>query len=253
MIEIFKKREAVYSFDELVESYPASEFDSPRRSTVLLLDYWRSFDSAIEKLKELICVIFSNQSRLYFEYSVPAQAGCGKVSLTDLMLIDNATAIAVEAKYLEPPYQTVSKWLKSSDEQNRQEVLGGWLTLIQSRTGVSLAIVDISSLPYQLIHRTASACFAGVNSQHIVYQLFDPTKQDYYSECLRELAILFQKGSSLSFWLMLCPFEPLEDYQKLLDHWDRTTPKPKLSSQVIPILRSKRLARFQKPQIVRFA
>jgi len=181
VIEIFKNRKAIYSFKELVASYSDSEFDSPRRSTVLLLDYWRSFDDAVKRSEEYICADFSNQIRLHFEYD------------------------------------------------------------------------EISSLPYQLIHRSASACFAPASSRRVVYQVFDPTKQDYYSKCLHEMARLFQEGSTLSFWLMLCPFEPLEDYQKLLDQWDRTTPKPKISSQVKPMLISRRLARFHEPQLVRFA
>lgn len=253
MINVVKNREAVNGFDYLVASYSTSEFDSPRRSTVLLLDYWRSFSHAVKSFAALIGVDFPNQSRLLFEYSVPVQAGCGKKSFTDLMLTGDSTVIAIEAKYTEGPYETVSKWLRCPDDQNRKEVLGGWLSLIQSRTGVSLRIDEISSLPYQLIHRSASACFAPASSRHVVYQVFDPGKRDYYSKCLHEMARWFQEGSTLSFWLMLCPFEPLDDYQLLLDQWERTTPKPKMSSQVKPMLMSRRLARFHEPHLVRFA
>lgn len=253
MVDIVKNREAIYGFEDLVASYSTSEFDSPRRSTVLFLDYWRSFNHAVKRFEALVGVDFSNQSRLHFDYSVPVQAGCGKNSFTDLMLTGNSTAFAIEAKYTEGPYETVSKWSRRSDEQNRKTVLGGWLSLIQSKTGVSLTIDEISSLPYQLIHRSASACFAPASFRHVVYQVFDPAKQDYYSKCLHAMARLFQEGSTLSFWLMLCSFEPLEDYQILLDQWDRTTPKPKISSQVKPMLISRRLARFHEPQLVRFA
>lgn len=148
VIEIFKNRKAIYSFKELVASYSDSEFDSPRRSTVLLLDYWRSFDDAVKRTEEFICADFSNQIRLHFEYSVPVQAGKGKPSITDLMLLGDSAAFALEGKYKENPYPTVSKWLIDSAEQNRREVLGGWLSLIQSETGVSLTIDEISSLPY---------------------------------------------------------------------------------------------------------
>ena len=251
MIDIFKNREAIYGFEDLVASYSTSEFDSPRRSTVLLLDYWRSFDSATESFEEMFGVDFSKQGRLHFEYSVPVQAGRGKASLTDLMLIGNAKAFAIEAKFREGAYKLVSKWLSQSNRQNREEVLGGWLNLIQTRTGVSLALDDISFFPYQFIHRTASVCSVPATSRHIVYQLFEPDKEDYYSEHLQALANLLGKGSTLSFVLMICPFVPLEHYQELLDLWDEGARK--LSSQVITALKSTRLARFAEPRLVRFA
>ena len=157
MAKIFKNRKVISNFENLVASYSPSEFDSPRRSTILLLDYWRSFGQAVKGFRELVCLDNSSQSLLHFEYSVSVQAGKGKASMTDLMLIDKTSTFAFEAKYKENPYQSVSKWLQKSDTQNRKRVLDGWLCLIHSRTGVSLAISDISSLPYQLIHRTASA------------------------------------------------------------------------------------------------
>ena len=254
MIEIFKNREAIYSFEELVASYSASEFDSPRRSTVLLLDYWRSFDYAVKRFEELFCVDFSDQIQLHFEYRVPAQAGRGQASCTDLMVISNSIAFAIEAKYTEDPYETVSKWSRSSNVQNREDVLGGWLSLIQSVTEVSLTFDDICSLPYQLIHRTASVCNVPATSRYIVYQIFEPNKEDYYSERLQKLASLLGGiggGSPLSFVLMISPFEPLEHYQELLDLWNAG--EREISSRVTAALTSSRLARFVKPRLVRFA
>ena len=254
-MEIFKNRETVSSFEELVASYSAGEFDSPRRSTVLLLDFWRSFDYAAKRLEEFICADYSHQCRLHFEYSVPVQAGEGKASFTDLMIVGSSIAVGIEAKYMEPPYQIVSSWIKKgSDEQNRKRVLGGWLSLIQSVTDVSLTFDDICSLPYQLIHRTASVCNVPAKSRYIVYQIFEPKKENYYSKRLQVLASLLGGvggGSPLSFVLMISPFEPLKHYQELLDLWNAG--ERKMSSQVTAALISSRLARFVKPQLVRFA
>ena len=138
MTIIFKNRIVISNFKDLVASYSPSEFDSPRRSTVLLLDFWRSFGAAVKEFGKLLCLDDSFQSLLHFEYTVPVQAGRGKVSQTDLMLINKNSAFALEAKYKENPYPSVSNWLQISNTQNRNEVLGGWLTLIHSRTGVSL-------------------------------------------------------------------------------------------------------------------
>lgn len=40
---------------------------------------------------------------LGFEYALPPQRGIGKPSYTDLMICTRASAVAVEAKFLEPP------------------------------------------------------------------------------------------------------------------------------------------------------
>lgn len=255
VIEILKNRQAICSLEELVASYPASEFDSPCRSTVPLLDYWRSPKCAVQRFEKLVSVKFADQIQLLFEYRVPVQAGRGKASFTDLMIVDSSIAVGIEAKYMESRYQIVSQWIKKgSDEQNRKKVLGGWLSLIQSVTNVSLTFDDICSLPYQLIHRIASVCHVSATSRYVVYQLFDPAKQDYYSEYLHTMAGFFRESSTLSLLLMLCPLEPLEDYQVLLRRWHHAkTPKPKLSSQVKPKLLSRRLACFHEPQLVRFA
>jgi hypothetical protein len=256
MIEIFKNREATSSFEEVVASYSAREFDSPRRSTVLLLDFWRSFDYAVEKFGKLICADFSHHFRLHFEYSVPVQAGKSKkASYTDLMIVDSSHAIGLEAKYMEPPYPIVSSWIKEGpDEQNRRKILGGWLSLIQSVTDVSLTFDDVCSLPYQLIHRTASVCSVPSTSRYIVYQIFEPKKENYYAKRLQVLESLLGGiggGPPLSFVLMISPFEPFEHYQDLLDLWDAG--ERKMSPQVTAALTSSRLARFPKPRIVRFA
>ena len=253
MIEIVKNCEAISDFEDLVNSYRKREFDSPRRSTVLLLDYWRSFDHATDIFGSSVGSDLTHQSRLHFEYCVPVQAGVGKGSYTDLMLTGKSIAFAIEAKHKEDPYETVAKWLEKSDKENREAVLGGWLSLIQASTDISLTIDQISSLPYQLIHRSASVCFPPASSRHVVYQVFGTTKQDYYLKCLRSMARLFQESQTLSFWMMLCPFEPFEDFQALLDQWDHSTPKLKLASEVIPLLISRKLARFDKATFVKCA
>lgn len=250
MIELFARGKKIDSFEELLASYPASEFDSPYRSTVLLLDYWRSLENTAKAFEKLVGVDFGNQMRLYFEFSVPVQCGWGKASSTDLMLTGNTFAVAVEVKFREPPYETVSKWLDKGDKKNRKKVLKGWISLIRSGTGVSLTLNDIASLPYQCIHRTASVCSEAATSRYVAYQVFEPAKEGYYSQKLQALADLFQGDPTLSFCLIVCPFEPLEDYKKLLDLWD--TGGRKLSSQVSEALKSNCVARFAESRLIEF-
>lgn len=108
-------------------------------------------------------------AQLSFEYHVPAQAGKGKASLTDLMISTGDDAIAIEAKYTEPHYESVSTWLSAErmrDEtadvtgtSNRERVLHGWLSAINECVGGTLLTqANVGDCTYQLIHRTASVC-----------------------------------------------------------------------------------------------
>ena len=250
MIEIFAHGKKIDSFEKLLASYSTSEFNSPYRSTVLLLDYWRTLENTAKAFEKLVGVDFCNKMQFYFEYGVPVQCGEGKSSFTDLMLVGNTTAVAIEAKFREPPYETVSKWLNKKNKKNRKKVLKGWISLIRSGTGVSLTPNDIASLPYQFIHRTASVCSVAATSRYVVYQVFEPAKEEYYSQKMKALAKLLQGDSTLSFCLVVCPFKPLEDYKKLLDLWD--TGCRKLSSQVSEALKSNCIARFAESRLIEF-
>lgn len=92
----------------------------------------------------------------------------GKPSMSDAMLLGKHMRIAVEGKWTEPhfgPYQTVEEWLDEAGTDaaarvRRERVLDAWLAEVAGagalRRGVTRgALADV---PYQLVHRTASAC-----------------------------------------------------------------------------------------------
>jgi hypothetical protein len=77
---------------------------------------------------------------------------------------DDTYCLAVEAKWTEPPYETVQDWLKKdkskSDPSNREEVLSGWLGLLTPDVIAS----SFFNCEYQMIHRAASARAAAANT-----------------------------------------------------------------------------------------
>jgi hypothetical protein len=231
----------VSSFKELVRSFPRDEFNSPARSTVPHLDYWRSLERKANEFTALLGEPHSSQFDLHFEYRVPVQAGRGKPSHTDLMLLSSELAVAIEAKFTEPPYEKISSWLRKPPEANREQVLSGWLGLINRQCGVSLTQDQVFDLPYQLVHRTASACAASRPHCRVVYQIFDPEKQPYYESILSELAKLLRPGSP-GFSVVLSPFEPTPRYLRLLSDWGAGVPD--LAESVATALVSGQLLRF---------
>ena len=107
----------------------------------------------------------------YLEYPVwPRHPRSGRPfaqpSMSDAMLLGDHVRIAVEGKWTEPhygPYQTVREWL--DDRQpgaptQKPAVLAAWLADIRTagalRRGVTMDAVK--TIPYQLVHRAASAC-----------------------------------------------------------------------------------------------
>lgn len=105
------REKMVRDFSSLVASYTSKELASPKRSTVPLLVYWANPE---DRLRDLCANLGCNPSgplEFHFEFPVPVQHGVGKPSFTDLKILSPTFAIAIEAKYTEPAYQTVKEWL----------------------------------------------------------------------------------------------------------------------------------------------
>jgi hypothetical protein len=119
-------------------------------------------------------------------------------------------AVAVEAKYTEPRYETVGQWLGTSPTPNRQAVLAGWLGHIAARTdSPPLDPSVVLRLPYQLVHRTASVCAVVRPARAVVYQVFAETVPSYYLDDLRQLQALLPKACPMTFAVLACRAEPL--------------------------------------------
>jgi hypothetical protein len=150
-----------------------ADLDSPRRSTVPLVAYWRDPLARFTQLLPQLGLHAAEPPKFSFEHRVSVAAGRGKPSYTDLMIVAPQVVIAIEAKYTEPAYETVKAWLREPRDQNRCTVLAGWLGLIDKVTAVSLTIDSVLDLPYQLVHRAASACFSLATHRAVLYQVFD--------------------------------------------------------------------------------
>lgn len=195
-----------HSWRSIAEQFAHSgSFHTEKTSSLPLLQFWRD-EVNVESLKkacpESINAILNSNPRLCFEYPVPAQNGKGKSSMTDLMILGDKGVVAVEAKYTEccKAYApNISTWLK--EDTNRQKVLCGWLQYIEDFG----AITDCDKIkndnkaqkqiPYQLLHRVASACAAAKskNKAYVLYHLFyDSTTHDKMLSFSESLFTKFQ-------------------------------------------------------------
>ena len=212
----------VAGYQQLLHAYTDLEFDSPTRSTVPLLMCWRDSGKRARELSKPLGFRLSNRVSLDFEYRVPAQRGKGKASCTDLMMNTGDTSLAIEAKWTEERYETVSKWLeKGPNPENSREVLEGWIDLLGRGSSKKPKAVDMLELPYQLVHRAASACFPDSKNLWLIYQLFDMTSQKYdvYLRDLRKFADVLEPGRSLKICVAAYRIERTRRQTELERRW----------------------------------
>jgi hypothetical protein len=220
MIELRANGRAVRSFTQLVEQLGLDAVASPKRSTVPLLDYWRQPEQRLRVLERHLGVKSSVQTELHFEYEVPVQRGRGKSSYTDLMILGDDFAVAIEAKFAEPRYDSVETWLGAAHTMNRGEVLDGWIRAIEAGTEGTVDRDVVRELPYQLIHRTASVCCVSRRRRAVVYQVFGDSPGPYYTEDLRRLASAMPARGGVSFYVVANAFHPTTTYEQLAARWD---------------------------------
>ena len=209
-------------FDALLNEYSAEEFDSPTRSTIPLLEYWRSPKERIQELADKLSLPVPQRVRLDFEHIVNPPRGKGRASQTDLMLISPQFRVAIEAKWTEPRYETVGSWLRNQSS-NKKSVLQGWFDLLEERGAGPLLPHHVRDLPYQMVHRAASACHVDdVANRWLVYLVFDAmtTKQREYLRDLDGLREALGPASSLGIALAECRIKPTPSLTDLRRRWD---------------------------------
>jgi hypothetical protein len=237
------------SFEALLGQYGAAEFQSPYRSTVALLAYWRDADARVLDFGAALGLALGDSAELHFEYQVPVQKGSGKPSCTDLMLRSGQAAVAIEAKATEPRYEDVATWLGGREEGNRWDVLHGWLTLLGSCCGRPLSAADVTALPYQLVHRAASACQPTEPNKWLVYHIFSANGADpeSYRADLRTLKGVLGAEARLRLGLVVSEMHLTDRQRHLCERWtarDRT-----LSAEVEAGILAGDLLRFGQPEV----
>jgi hypothetical protein len=135
---------------------------------------------------------------LHFEHEVAVQRGRGKSSFTDLTILADDVAVAIEAKFTEPRNESVATWLGGAPTTNRVDVLEGWLCAIEAAAEASIQRDAVRDLPYQLIHRTASVCCVGRRKRLVVYQVFGDSPADHYAEDLSARSLLHASDPRMS-------------------------------------------------------
>jgi hypothetical protein len=237
--------------DDAVHLYDDGGLASPTRSTVPLLSWLKHERPMVDfVLRKVGMPALCN---LHLEYKVKPQKGRGKASHTDLMVISGKSSLAIEAKWTEPRYDTISRWLNRKG-LNAQNVLDGWLGLLQEYAQCPLQQAAFSNAVYQVVHRAASACKAG-KIPTLAYLVFkssrDPKTADIQTirDDLTRLSCLLGSPEQFPFYLVEVQLTPTDAFAAIA-----SLPKGKEATeqQVRAALHgSDPLFSFEKPCVTR--
>lgn len=210
--------ESAADFHTLVQRVPVDVLNSPRRSVVPLLEFCRDPTVMLTALERATGVPLADATDVMFEYAVTVRKGTGKPSFTDLLILTPGAAVGIEAKYTEPEYESVSKWLRDPVEPNRALVLDGWLELLSSAAPRRIRSEDVAHVPYQLIHRVASVCHVARPVSAVAYIIFGKAAS-HYSTHMNAIAALFGEQSPI-LAVLSCGLVPTPQHDELTRRWD---------------------------------
>lgn len=219
-------RAPVDDIERLCQRMTGKALQSPYRSTVPLLSL---VEHSQPEWHSLLVLWGAPPDRtVYFEYRVASPKPGGNPSQTDALLMSDHTVWAVEAKWTEPRYETVSQRMRKpeSDGADARTTVGGWLKYLQPFATQELCVDDSVDVVYQVLHRAASACAVATANQltpHLVYLHFHPsplpssaTTSQYISD-LRHLHERLGRPGDIKLTVVEMPLTPTAAFEAIKD------------------------------------
>lgn len=225
MPRIYYDKTSTDSVDSLLSHFRGKALQSPMRSTVPLLDMALHARPHLTSIAEKCGA--EPESEIRFEYEASSGSKSARPSQTDLMLLGNSRAVAVEAKWTEPRYETVaSRLLRRTtlrkndssvealalDREHQETEVRAWLSRLQPLAYEPLTTAGMANVVYQMIHRAASALATGL-SPSLLYLHFEEAGVQYganaetYKSDLADLYKKLGRPSGFRFYVALQPIQ----------------------------------------------
>ena len=242
MIEKFYGRPENSTFPDIIDQYSVGEINSLRTSTLPLLNYWKDADRRLPGFLDGLG-IRTEVRRICFEYPTRSYRS-NKSSMTDVMLFSDNWRLAIEGKFTEVAnkQETVSKW-NSRRSENRSRVAAHWASMLRPFAEFGLSEDSISGIPYQFLHRTASACFQNKTNACVVYHVFyddrTESKADEFRKMLADACAILKPRATLRVWVVLTGAElidPNVDKQDALQRLKTTDLYRFASDRYVPLV-----------------
>lgn len=225
MLRIYYNNVPVESDEVLLSHFRGKALRSPTRSTVPLLDM------VLHAPSQLLSIVAGcgaePQSEFRFEYEVRSGSEAARPSQTDLMVLGKSSAVAVEAKWTEPAYESVatrlkrrtkgraddhSEQAKALDREHQEAEVGAWLARLQPLASEPLTTIGMADVVYQMIHRAASAVATGLSPSLLYLHFHDAeigqgATADEYKSDLGRLYGKLGRPLGFSFYVATQPIE----------------------------------------------
>lgn len=203
-------------YKDVLTCLSTTPVNSYKTSSLPLADFWnpknKELKTFIDKCKEKGLDL--TEGSRYFEYPTPCydkekkkNLPSSQSSYTDLMIINDSIQAAIECKYTEyseSVYQTIKDW-NPNNEPYKNNIKAQWFKYIQECKATSKTVVN-DNIPYQFLHRTASACFNCQNKKPVlIYQVFydeyNEKAKDIFIEDLAKWAKTLGLNQNISFYV----------------------------------------------------
>lgn len=223
------------TYEKALDGLYTTDVHSYKTSSIPLAEFWKPKNAFyINQLLKKIGWTEQdfNNSKKVFEFPVKPKINkqdikSSRSSMTDLMIRYNDVndfsekQIAVEGKFTEDLYETISEWKNNKSANSKKEdVLKAWYSYIENYCDFSEASKETinKNVVYQFLHRTASACYQ-TKSPVLLYQLFydafDNVSKEHQLEVAKKL-ISFAKtdlrfNDKIQFYIAFTPILNLRE------------------------------------------
>lgn len=168
-------------FNSILDAYSNTSVNSNYTSSIPLAQYWKQTEKVLQNLSRSLH-LKGKENNVYFEYPAPS-VGNAKSSMSDVMLITGNEKVAIEVKFTEvnENYESIKDWYSRVKTGNK--VLPHWVEILKPFIKNPDSISKDSEIPYQFLHRTASACYVNNERAICLYQIFvsEETEENYKS------------------------------------------------------------------------
>lgn len=156
----------------ILDHYSLTKVNSIKTSSIPLAQDWKLASKRLSEIQKSTMISLSSP-RVFFEYPTKSY-GSNPASMSDIMILDDNSKVAIEGKFTEydySQYQTVGAWLEETNRSdNRKNVLEHWSRIIGEKANPNSK--KIETIPIQFLHRTASACFESKGPACVIYQVY---------------------------------------------------------------------------------
>lgn len=219
------------NYKDVLACMATTKVNSYKTSSLPLAQFWNPANKELSRFlvkcnKEGLDISLGNR---YFEYPTPCVDYKGEEllysypSMTDLMILNEAYQVAIEAKYTEyseSHYETIAEWL-GEGLPHKKAIKQRWFDYITECGATNKTILD-ESIPYQFLHRTASACYKCENRKPVlIYQLFydkeNAKKKNEFVEQLEMWAHILGLTDKIRFMIIEVEIKNIDDVKLKYD------------------------------------